>query len=801
MNNTFQQLPEFEQAEESSFDIKAVLLRILSIWPWILVSIAISLGVAYFHLRSTEPVFMSRAIVLIKDESKGGGGGIDNSVLQQMGVGGNGVMLENEIEVLRSYDLMKDVVKSAQLYLTIKHEGRISQHTLYGNDLPFVWEFANPDTINYNRHWNLFKKANKWMLQTADEGKPSELELGKWYSIEGLKCRLWPNIWNTSGNSQVSTWDNYNIIISSLGRATGYYMGNLNIKIVNEKAAVLALSMNDKSALKAKDALNALLNLYNQIGLNAKNRATVNTMDFLTERLESVEKELRGVESEVERFKVANRITDVSSNAQQYLSLANSIDQQKAVQETQLNIINSLEKELVLNEDNPRMVPSTLGIGEGSMSTLIARHNELILMRDRMKEKAGLSNPGLIDIEGQIKDIRITLITNVRNLRDSYKIALNDIERKNAQLNSRLRTMPALERNFLQITRDRGVKEQLYLFLLQKREEAAVTLASSIPDSRDIEKARIIGQVAPNRNSIWSMAWVIGLVLPIGGLMAIDFMNNKVGNRKEVEQKTRVPLLGEIAFLKNMDSPIPVLKGGRSVIAEQFRTIRTAISYTGKGKKVHTILVTSHRPGEGKSFTSINLAASYALLNQKVVILEFDMRKPRISKSLGLDSKVGISTFLSQTTISLDELLVKIPNYDGDNLYILPAGPIPPNPAELILGDNMKILMKELEKRFDYIIIDTPPFSIVTDATLLQQFADISIVVLRQGYSFKNVYEELNQRMLQYPEDPIYTVLNGVGRTQRYNSYGYGYGYGYGDGYYDNVKRKKKKIWQKADAS
>lgn len=790
MSTNHSEQQDFEAG--SSFDIKEWLFRILSIWPWIIVSLAICLGIAYFKLRSTEPIYMAKAVVLIKDEMKGGGVGMDNYVLQQMGVGGYGVLLENEIEVLKSYDLMAEVVKTNQLYVTVKHEGRISQHTLYGNDLSFVWEFANPDTIEHTLHWSLFKKGSSWMLQTATAGKASALEMGKWYSINGLKCRLWPNI-AVNGSSATDAWGRYEIIISPIASATGYYLGALSLKPVSEKAAVLVVTMQDKHPGKAEDALNSLLNVYNQMGLNDKNLVAANTMDFLTDRLEGVEKELRSVEGAVENFKIENRITDITTDAQQYLTAAAAIDQQKAVQETQINIIGELEKELVLNQDNPRMVPSTLGIGEPSLGVLIGRHNELILQRDRMQQKVGTINPALIDLQNQIKDVRISLIENVKNLRNSYNITLNDIERKNAQLNGRIRTMPQLEKNFLQITRDKSVKEQLYLFLLQKREEAAVTLASNIPDSRKIEAARAIGQVAPNRNSIWSMAWALGLLLPIAGLVLVEFMNNKVGSHKEVEQKTRMPLLGDISFIKHLDTPVPVSKGGRSIIAEQFRALRTAISYTGRGEELKTILITSHRPGEGKSFTSLNLAASYALLHKKVVILEFDLRKPRIAKNLGVEGKTGISTYLSRE-ISLDKLLIEIPEHGGDNFFLLPAGPIPPNPAELILSSRMTDLMAELKERFDYILIDTPPFSVVTDATLLQRFVDISIVVLRQGYSFKQVYEVLNQRILQYPDQPLYSILNGIGKEHRYNSYGYGYGYS--DGYYDDVK-KRNKLWQK----
>jgi hypothetical protein len=510
---------------------------------------------------------------------------------------------------------MTEVVKRSQLYLIIKHKGRISEHTLYGNELPFVWEFANPDDIYQYLNWNLSKIKNQWMISTREGAKPAPINLGQWYSIDGLKCRLWPNI--NFPDQGAAVWDKYQVQISPVWAATGWYLGSLGVGMVNEGSAVLSLTMVDQHSQKALDALNSLILLYNQSGLNDKNQVTANTMDFLTDRLESVERELKGVEGQVEMFKTKNQITDISTDAHNFLNLVTEIDRQKAIQETQISIINELEKELVLNQDNPKMVPSSLGLGEPTLLSLIQKHNDLLLAMERINSKAGPSNPALIDFENQVKEIRRSLIENVKNLKGSYILTLNDINRRNDQFNSRLKSMPSLEKNLVQITRDQSVKKELYLFLLQKREEAAVTMASAIPDSRNIEKPRSMGQIAPRRKNIWNMAWTLGVIIPILILVVIEFLNNKVGTHKEVEQKMRVPLLGDISFIKKLENPIPVAKGGRSLIAEQFRSIRTAISYTAIGKETKKILITSHRPGEGKSFTSLNLAASYALLHKK----------------------------------------------------------------------------------------------------------------------------------------------------------------------------------------
>jgi capsular exopolysaccharide synthesis family protein len=291
---------------------------------------------------------------------------------------------------------------------------------------------------------------------------------------------------------------------------------------------------------------------------------------------------------------------------------------------------------------------------------------------------------------------------------------------------------------------------------------------------------------------IMAIAFLLGLIIPISIIYLINFFNNKIEDKDEVEQKCKAPVLGEIAYVKKDTSPIVVQKGSRSIVAEQFRGIRTNISFTKPGHSPRIILVTSHRPEEGKSFTSLNLAASYALLNKKVVVLEFDLRKPRLSAALNIHSEAGISNYLAGSTSAIDDILHEVPGFE-QRFWLLPTGPIPPNPAELILGDNMKQLMEELNKKFDYIILDTPPYGLVTDSSLLGAHADISIVVLRQGFTFNWVLQELNKKLTDNPAQPLYTVINRVGEKKHYGSYKH-YGYGYSE--YFDTPAKKKNWWQ-----
>lgn len=775
--------------KENEFDIKKWLIRISRSWYWFASSLFICIAAAWLYLHYTNPVYQATASVMIKDEKKSGDVS-DNAVLKELGIGSN-KLVENEIEILKSYDLMEEVVRKHQLNIFIWADGRLRNVPLFGADLPFRFEVLNSDSVFSTKNWILSYEPKLTSLTTPD-GKSISIQYGTIYTIEGVRFLVMPNeTWADHYRNIPIENKKYHLVVVQLESATEYLTGRLNIEAVSKQASVVKLTINDSHKERAKSILASLIEIYNRQGLDDKNRVTANTIDFLNERLRAVAQDLQGVEGQVQRFKSSNRITNISADAQQYMDMARDIDMQKAESQTRMNIVTALENELLLNQNSPTLVPSTLGIEESSLSSLVEKHNSLILEKERVEKnkEIGPQNPLLIGLKQQVQETRAKLLSNVKNLKEAYQIALNDILRKDQQLKSRIGNIPQLEQKLVEIQRNQNVQEQLYAFLLQKREEAAVTLASNIPDSRTIVKARSLGQVSPKSKMIWIMAVLFGGLIPLVLMFIGDFMNNKVGDVSEVERKTRVPLLGMISHLRKIDSSIIISEKSRSVVAEQVRTLRTAIGFTRKGKDVKRILITSSQPGDGKSFISINLAASYALLHKKTVLVELDLRKPHVGKYLGISSNQGISGILTGK-VSLDDVLTEIPGFD-QYLHLLPAGYLPPNPAELISGERMRDLMDDLSSRFDYVIIDTPPFGLITDAVLLQEYVDITLAVLRQGYTNKDVYTNLNQHATQTPDYPLYAILNGVGWRKRYQQ-GYGYGkygaYSYSKGYFDKEK-------------
>jgi tyrosine-protein kinase Etk/Wzc len=781
MKHQYREPEEFSDRQNSEgFSMKKWFSRMLSHWPWFVLSLAICLSLAYLYLRYTNPVYNAVASIIVKDEKKGAEL-MDNSMMKEIGLGGNNKLVENEIEILKSYDLMEAVVSRLQLFTSIKHTGRIRDVDVFADDLPFKLVVTNPQLIQQAQRWKVKDTINGIVFE-GNNTKPVFIAYGQTFASNNISFSPVQEPAYTG-----SRFNEYNVSLSPIGDAALDFSRKLTVDAASKVATVINLEMKDANYKRAVATLQSLINIYNIQGIEDKNRVTDNTVNFLTDRLVGVTRELQGVEGSVEKFKSENRVTDLSSDAQQYLDLSQQVDIQKAQQQTQMNIVSALEKDLLENENNPKLVPSTLGINEPSLGILIEKHNALVLQQERMQQVSGPKNPGLIDLQGQIKEIRSRLITNVANLKTAYSISLNDIARKDGQLNSRIRTVPLLERKLVQITRNQNVQEQLYAFLLQKREEAAITRASNIEDSRTILRARSLGKVAPKTSMVWAFGLLLGLLIPVSVIGFRDFMNNKIGDIDEIQQQMDIPVLGTIPHIKKMKNPIVINSHSRSAAAEQIRNIRTAISYTGIGKTVKTILVTSFQPGEGKSFASLNLGVAYALLGKRTVILEFDLRKPRLTKNMNLVAKKGISNILAGKAV-LDDLLIEIPDHDG-NLFVLPAGSLPPNPAELISGINMPELIQQLEEQFDFIIIDSPPLNVVTDASLLQKFADITVVVLRQNYTLKAVYSKLSQRATQHPDQPIYIVLNDTGRKKRYEDR-----YGYASGYYhdkDHTPAKK----------
>jgi len=668
--------------DESTVDLKQVFVNILNGWPWILLSTIFMVALGFMYNRYAEPVFKAKSAILVKDEKKGGAGLLDNPLLKDLQFGEGGKLVDNEVEVLHSYDLMDATVRKGQLFLDIKREGKFTNRSVFGDEFPLTVRIANPDTISNSFTWEVVqrKSDNKWWINYKDKGQTLPVTMGKWYSINGVIFQLDYSSPHSEDSTVVkedtaAVENKYLFKFYSVNSTVNAYLAALNIQPVSKTASIINLELTDHNAKRAKETLSSLIYIYKSQGLEDQKQVSSNTLEFLNGRLAIIERELQTVEGQVERFQTNNKITDIPTEGQIYLDQAKDVDQQKVQQETQLNILESLETSLQDNQDNGKMVTSASGILEPSLAALIQAYNQLVLERERQTTRLGPKNPITVDVANQVKNTRESLIDNIASLKKAYRITLDNINRKDAELSMRIKSMPTIQKNLVQIKRDQSVKEQLYFFLLQKKEEAAITLASITADSRSIEQARSTGIVSPKKQLVLVISVLLGVFLPAVIIYIRSLLDNKIGDKDEVEQGCNAPVLGEISYAKKEKSPIVVERGSRSIIAEQFRVIRTNVGFTrNDGKEPQVILITSHRPEEGKSFVSLNLAASFALLDKKVVVLEFDLRKPRLSQALKVVSEKGISNFLSNATVSLDSLLYEVPGFN-DDFSLLPAHP------------------------------------------------------------------------------------------------------------------------------
>ncbi|MBO9640336.1 MAG: polysaccharide biosynthesis tyrosine autokinase, partial [Siphonobacter aquaeclarae] len=554
------------------------------------------------------------------------------------------------------------------------------------------------------------------------------------------------------------------------------YLKGLTAEPTSKQSTVIQLSLLDAVPEKGEAILNRLIDEYNAAAVEDKNKTASNTLKFLDERLGLVSGELQTVEQNVEQYKTSQGITDLSAQAQNFLQMVQTNDAQLNQVELQLGAIRDVEKYIGSRTQERTGAPSTLGLSDPVLLGLITKVSELELQREQLARTTSEQNPMLQSLEGQIKTMKTNIRENIQTSKTMLTTSKSQLTATNRKLEGVIRSIPQKERSLIDISRQQAIKNNLYTFLLQKREETAVSYASTIADSRTVDAARSSNEpVKPVSKMIFALFGLLGLVLPVGALTVKDAMNNRVMRRTDVEGVTNVPILGEVVKSKDADRLI-MAPQNRSVISEQIRTIRTNLQFLKSATDSQVLLFTSSISGEGKSFVSLNLGASLALVDRPTVILEMDLRKPKLREALGMTNGIGISNYLIGEA-TLDEALHPIPGYE--NYFIMPSGPVPPNPSELLSSPRLEQLFTELRGRFNYVIVDSPPIGLVTDAQLIAPFADSTMYMVRHDVTPKNYLKMIDTLYKEQRFQKLNIILNGVGEGEAYY-YSYSYGY-YGD--------------------
>jgi capsular exopolysaccharide synthesis family protein len=764
--------------------VKDLLKKYVAYWPVFILSFGIFIGGAILYLRKATPKYIASALILVKGEKKSTS---PEDLISTALVATKSSNMENELQLMRSSGLMEHIVLENQFNISYFILGRVKSTDIY-MDAPFrlivqkIADSAKGFTVIVK---NLTNAGVKIEYGPKSNKKSSNLNWNTPYTMDGFQFVLAPRGKAESGNGQ------YMAIWSPVKQTAGEIANKVTVDWLDKKTTIIKLDILIENLERGKDILDALVKEYDRADLEEKTIASRNTIRFIDDRLDIISNELSGVEGNLENYQGQNQIINVESQSGQAFSNSNDVSKDILDLNIQKGVVQQIQG-YFNNPDNPgKLVPSSLGINDPTLGTLISKYNELELKKQM--EKPRLSNNSIVlkDLENQINDVKGSVLENLQNIDKNLNLQQSSLQQKNNQYKQFLSSLPRKERVMQEIKRKQSITEGLYLYLLQKREEASISAGSAnVSVYKQIDKASGYGPVEPNSRNIIMIAVLLGLLMPVGLIVLLDQLNDKVTTRNDITSKLAIPILGELINIPRRKTK-GILVMNRDLYGEQFRLIRTNLALSEKINKSQVILVTSSNISEGKSMVSLNLAAVLAVPGKKVALLEFDLRKPGIVKNLGISNIKGISDYLSGQTIDLSEIY-KVSD-DIPTLHIYPAGPIPTNPADLLLNENMAPLFEVLRRRYDYIVVDTAPVGLVTDAFILNRYTDQSIYVIRQRQTLKKQLEFLNDIYVNGRLTEMGLIINDVKTGGKYGS-----GYGYGQNYnYVYGQEAKKKWWKR----
>ena len=770
---------------DQGLNIVDLFMYLASQWKWFLLSILICGGIAWYNYARAPLVYFRSATVIIKDPSnKASTSGLDrfdNFI--------NKVNVANEILQFRSKKLMREVVQRVHADVSYQIKDGLRSNELY-NESPVL--VSLPDALpeqSFSFTMTL-KDAKKVTLSdfSGIEAKPSyEVALNDTVAIiEGM------NVVVTATNYLRDSWLNTPIRVQKLPveSMVNYYKNALGIQQEEEEASILTLALKDSSPARAEDVLNTLITVYNEEAIKEKNQVAVNTANFINERLIIIERELGNVESNLESFKQRNQIVDIASSAGMYMTESQKYNADAMELETQLRLANFIKDYLTDPSKETDLIPSNTGISDMNIENQISLYNAAKLKRDHLIDDSSVNNPVVQELNNSLRAMKQSIIRAVDNMIVSLNVKRNDAQNREMRAQDRVTAIPTKERQMLSIERQQKIKEALYLFLLNKREENALSQAMADNNARVIDGAEgSNAPISPNRNRILLLGLLVGIALPGVVCLAILFMDTRVHGRKDIEGVTSVPYLGEIpldkeAMKDHRKKVMAVKEQGDDIVSEAFRILRTNMAFLSKkDKPAQVITFTSFNIGDGKTFIARNLSMSLAYMKKRVVMVDLDIRKGTLSRHFG-HYHVGVTNYLSDNTVKVDDIIQHQEGFD-----LIPAGILAPNPAELLMDNRLDELMNELRTRYDYIIADNVPVGLIADATIANRIADLTIFVVRAGKLDRRQLPDIEKLYQEKKLKNMALVLNGANPER--HGYGYSYGYGYGYGY----RTKKKKTF------
>lgn len=778
-----------ENEEKSSFDFAVIYTTLILNWKWFVLSLIICLGAAHIYLRYATPIYQAAAKLLIKEEQNGRrGNSIQSSA--NLGIISNSNGIDNEMEILKSRTLAQQAVYDLKLYTTYRHEGRIKDHLIYGEqevnvdmDYEHLKKLNAPMSFKITREGRNYHVVGSYFVPIDDNSyNPGPVTVDK--VITALPATLGTRVgmvkFTQNGNYMLRDGESLKVTMIAPEIAAGKYVGSLSVSPSTKATSIAQLVITDEIPQRAIDYLKQLAIVYNRQANEDKNQIAVRTEQFINQRLEKINAELGNTEGQLENYKKRNNMVQLSMNASTAFSNADSYAQKLNEANTQVALLDELTKYMNEPSNRHQPIPSNVGLNDASATSLINKYNEIALQRNQLLHSASESSPTVTPLTSQLDDLQASIKRAMSQARAGLNIQRNSIASQQGKYQGQISNTPEQERILTQIGRQQEVKSGLYLMLLQKREENSISLAATADKGKLIDNPVFAGKVTPKDSIILMIAFGLGLAIPALILFLLAFFRYKIEGHDDVAKLTKLPIIADVAIASDRaktKADIVVHENKNNLMEEIFRSLRTNLQFLMK-EHDKVILMTSTTSGEGKTFIASNVAISFALLGKKVVLVGLDIRKPRLAELFEIDDHHhGITNLLIKDNITWDDVNKQIVNSGvNNNLDLLMAGPVPPNPGELVTRKSLEKTIDTLKEHYDYIIIDTAPVGLVTDTLALGRISNATVYVCRADYTQKSSFGLINGLAYEKKMPNMSIVLNGVDLSKK--KYGYYYGYG-----------------------
>ena len=782
-----------ENEEKSSFDFATIYTALILNWKWFVLSLIICMGAAHIYLRYATPIYQSAAKLLIKDDEgsrssfKGG-----NSIMSatNLGIISNSNGIDNEMEILKSRTLAQQTVYDLKLYVNYRHEGKLKDHILYGDqevnidmDLEHLKKLNAPMNLKITREGRNYHVTGSYNVPIDNNSfNPEAVYIDKTFSAlpATIGTRVGVVRFTQNGNYMLRDGESLKATMIAPEIAAGKYVGNLNVTESSKTTTIVDLVLNDEIPQRAIDYLKQLAIVYNRQANEDKNEIAVRTEQFINQRLEKINAELGSTEGQLENYKKRNNMVELKTNATQAVANADQYAQKLSEANTQVALLDELTKYMNEPSNRHQPIPSNVGLSDASATSLINEYNKIALQRNQLLHSASENSPTVTPLTAQLDDLNSSIKRAMTQARAGLKIQRNSIAAQAGKYEGQINNTPEQERMLTQIGRQQEVKSGLYLMLLQKREENSISLAATADKGKLIDTPVFTGKVTPKNSIIMLIALILGLAIPAGILFLLEFFRYKIEGHNDVEKLTNLPIIADVAIASERaktKADIVVHENKNNLMEEIFRSLRTNLQFLLK-QHDKVIMFTSTTSGEGKTFIASNVAISFALLGKKVVLVGLDVRKPRLAELFEIDDHHhGITNLLVKDEVNWSDVKEQIiPSGINDKLDILMAGPVPPNPGELVTRESLEQTMEQLKEHYDYILIDTAPVGLVTDTLALGRISNATVYVCRADFTQKASFGLINSLSMEKKLPNMSIVLNGVDLSKK--KYGYYYGYG-----------------------